>query len=251
MIKNFLVKEGVALSVSSIQGRVAVEGHRESIVNMVASRSVRKVPEEKARELLSQVEVKVETEENAIRIATIPLRTPSRTLLEFPVPRVDYLLAVPYQSSVNIETVSGDIRVTHLQNGVDARTISGNIVAQGLSGASNLESVSGAISVERLLRNLSVQTVSGDVKVDIPWNREFLEIQISSVSGEICIFAHEKEGIELSVETVSGRFHSEIPLEIKEESSPGWRIVQGRTTTVPRKKILVKTTSGDVLIKKR
>jgi len=248
-IKNFLVKEEVALSVSSIQGKVAVEGHRESIVNMVASKSVREVPEEKARELLSQVEVKVEAGEDAIRIATTPLNTASISLLSLPAPRVDYLLAVPYRSRASIETVNGEIRITNLENEIKARAVSGKIIAQGLAGDVNLETVSGKITVERLLGNLTARTVSGDIRVDVFPGKDFFELRISSVSGNVLIFVPEGEGIEIFAETVSEKFSSEIPLEIDEESSPGWRIFHGKTKNVPRKTISVKTISGNISIK--
>lgn len=250
MIRSFLVKEGVALSVSSIQGKVAVEGHRESIVNMVASKSVREVPEEKARELLSQVEVKAEVGEDAIRIVTTPLSTSSSSLLSLPAPRVDYLLAVPYQSRANIETVNGEIRITNLRNEIKARTVSGKTIARGLAGDANLEAISGEIIVERLLGNLTARTVSGDIQVEVSPGKDFFELHISSVSGNVLIFVPDGEGIEISAETVSGKFSSEIPLEIDEESSPGWRTFHGQTKNVPRKTISVKTISGHISLKK-
>jgi len=250
IIKSFLVKEGVTVSVSSIRGKVAVEGHRETVVNMVAAKYAQGLPEEKARELLSQVEVKIEVEENTIRIATEPLDTLSNPLFSLYPPRVNYLLAIPQSSKVDVQTISGAIKVKNIVNEVEAKTVSGETLVQALSGKVKLESISGKITVERLLGNLEVRTVSGRVEVAIPPSEDPLEINISSVSGDVLILVHEREGFELSVETVCGQFLSEIPLRIREGNSPGWQTFQGRTIVEPRKKIVVKTTSGDILIKK-
>lgn len=250
VIKNFLVEEGVAVSVSSIRGKVAIEGHRETVVNMVAAKYVKGLPEEKARELLSQVDIKTEVGENTIRIATEPPDTLSNPLLSLYPPRVNYLLAIPKSSRVNVQTISGAIKVKNIGNEVEAKTVSGETLVQGLAGKVKLESISGKITVERLLGNLEVRTVSGRVEVAIPPSEDPLEINISSVSGDVLILVHEREGFELSVETVCGQFLSEIPLRIREGNSPGWQTFQGRTIVEPRKKIVVKTTSGDILIKK-
>ncbi|MEN3185980.1 MAG: DUF4097 family beta strand repeat-containing protein [Atribacterota bacterium] len=249
-MRNFLVGEGVRVVVSNIQGKVVMEGHGEKVVNMTATKSVEGVSEEKAQELLSRVEVKTEVEENAIRITTDLSGTFLSTFLTWQTPRVDYFLALPYTAQVYVETVSGEIQATNLRGETEIKTVSGRITTQGLAGKVNLETVSGVVNVGRLLGDMAVRTISGPVEVDIPLSHDFLEISLSSVSGNVTVFVHEKEEMKLIVETVSGRFVSEVPLEIHEGGSFGRRTFQGQTSAEPRKTIVVKTISGNVSLKK-
>ncbi len=163
---------------------------------------------------------------------------------------MDYLLAVPYGVQLGVETISGEVGITDPKNGTGVRTVSGNITVRGSAGKISLETVSGKITVGRLMGDTMVQTISGNVEIDIPLSNDFLEVSVSSVSGDVLIFVHEKERIKLSVETVSGRFISEIPLEIHEGGSLGRRTFQGQSDDEPRKIIAVKTISGNISIKK-
>ncbi|NSW75853.1 MAG: DUF4097 family beta strand repeat protein [Candidatus Atribacteria bacterium] len=249
-MQNFLVKEGVLISVSNIQGKVVMEGHAENVVNMTATKSVEGVSEEKARELFSRVGIKTEADESAVRITTDLSGTFLSTFLTWQTPKVDYLLAVPYTARVNVETVSGEVNITNLQGETEVKTVSGRITLQGLAGKVNLETVSGKITIDRLLGNLTARTISGPVDVDIPLSNDFLEVSLSSVSGNITVFLHQKEEVKIIVETVSGRFTSEIPLEIHEGGSFGRRTFEGQTSADPRKTITIKTISGNVSLKK-
>lgn len=249
-MQNFLVKEGVLVSVSNIQGKVVIEGHAENVVTMTATKSVEGVSEEKARELFSRVRIETDADESAVRITTDLSGTFLSTFLTWQTPRVDYLLAVPYTARVNVETVSGEVHLTNLRAETEAKTVSGKITLQGLSGKAHLETVSGKITVDRLLGNLTARTISGPVDVDIPLSNDFLDVSLSSVSGSITVFLHEKEEAKITVETVSGRFASEVPLEIHEGGSFGRRTFQGQTSADPRKTITIKTISGNVSLKK-
>jgi len=250
VMQNFLVQEGVLVSVSNIQGRVSVEGHGENVVNMVATKSVEGVSEERAREMLSRVAVRTEVNEEGVRITTDLSGTFLNSLFTWRSPRVDYQLAVPFTSRVEVETVSGEVNITDLRNVTEARTVSGKISVRGAGGKLNLETVSGKVVVGRLLGDLVLRTISGNVELEIPLGDAFIEAQISSVSGGVLLFLSGEEGVKLSVETVSGRFSSDIPLEIEEGGSPGRRTFEAKIGEEVRKTIFIKTISGNVSVKK-
>lgn len=148
-----------------------------------------------------------------------------------------------------METVSREVNITNLQVAVEIKTVSGDIAVRGLAGKVNLETVSGKIIAERLFGNLTARTVSGLVEVHILLSNDFLDVPLSSVSGNVTVFVYEKEEVQCIVETVSGRFNSEIPLEIHEKGSFGRRTFQGHTGE-PHKIIVVKTISRNVSLKK-
>ena len=250
VMQNFLVQEGVLVSVSNIQGRVSVEGHGENVVNMVATKSVEGVSEERAREMLSQVAVKTEVNEEGVRITTDLSGSFLSSLFTWRSPRVDYQLAVPFTSRVEVETVSGEVNITDLRNVTEARTVSGKISVRGAGGKLNLETVSGKVVVGRLLGDLVLRTISGNIEVDVPLSAAFVEVRISSVSGNVLLFLSEEEAVKLSVETVSGRFSSEIPFAIEEGGSLGRRTFEAKIGEEVRKTIFIKTISGDVSVKK-
>jgi hypothetical protein len=98
-------------------------------------------------------------------------------------------IAVPTNLTVRPSTVSGDIEVTGMHGEIRANTVSGDVHLDRLHASSvNVNTVSGDIDVrvdELTGRgDFSFHSVSGDIELDVP--RDFgAELSMSTVSGDI------------------------------------------------------------------
>ncbi len=105
--------------------------------------------------------------------------------------RVDYQLQVPAAAHVT------------------ARSVSGVVSASGVAGGVTLRSVSGATNAHRVAGRLDLKTVSGPVQVELRSRPR--SVRIGSVSGDVTVRVGGGVGLDLGLNTVSGRFSSSLP----------------------------------------
>jgi DUF4097 and DUF4098 domain-containing protein YvlB len=165
---------------------------------------------------------------------------------------VDYTVTVPSSASVDVKSISGNIRVSSLQGAVRAETVSGNVVtgstprlmAKSISGDVDLSdagadaeltasSVSGTLRAKSIkARALDLGTISGDVVLtDISCDRLGVKsvsgnvelsrtlarngrYDVNGHSGNVRLTLSGSTGFELTASTFSGSIRSELPLTI-------------------------------------
>jgi DUF4097 and DUF4098 domain-containing protein YvlB len=119
---------------------------------------------------------------------------------------------------LDLESVSGDVKVSNAGSEVRAHTTSGDVGIEIVAGALEADSVSGDIRVRRAASDVRARTVSGDIEMDhVPAEREAptgdtpprgdalprgAEIDAVSVSGDIVIAGALLREVEC--ESVSG-----------------------------------------------
>jgi len=129
----------------------------------------------------------------------------------------------------DINSVSGDLRLTVNSGDVQAESVSGDIALQGrLDGEVHAETVSGEIAIDsrgERLRRLSTGTVSGDVEV-----RTVLadggQIKSESVSGDIRLRLPKTLSAQVSGESFSGDLDAPGAKIHREEFGPGSSLEQ-------------------------
>jgi hypothetical protein len=131
----------------------------------------------RARDLLASVSVDIVERPGRVEVRTLYPRGEGRGSVW-----VDYTVRVPASTSVNLKSVSGDIRVTNLK------------------GELRLESVSGDVSVGHAGRLSFVRSVSGDVMLTDVTSGE--DLSAGSVSGTFV--ARGLDARILDINTVSG-----------------------------------------------
>ena len=166
---------------------------------------------------------------------------------------VDYVVTVPASASVEVKSISGNVKVSAVQGPVRAESVSGNVttaatprieMAKSVSGDVDLtdagadtevtaSSVSGSVHANGLkARALDLGTVSGDVMLT---NVECERLAVKSVSGEVeftgtlarngrynfashsgdvRLILSGSTGFELTASTFSGSIKSQLPLTI-------------------------------------
>jgi DUF4097 and DUF4098 domain-containing protein YvlB len=166
---------------------------------------------------------------------------------------VDYVVTIPATASIEVKSISGNVKVSSVQGPVRAESISGNVttaatprieIAKSVSGDVDLtdagaeaeitaSSVSGSVHAKGLkARALDLGTISGDLVLA---NVECERLAVKSVSGEVEFsgtlarngrynFASHSgnvrltlsgsTGFELTASTFSGSIKSQLPITI-------------------------------------
>jgi hypothetical protein len=165
---------------------------------------------------------------------------------------VEFDIKVPGDASVELRTVSGDIRVTNVKGEVRVQGVSGNLSLDGTPRLAFVKSVSGDVTLNNAgadlqlsvstvngdlqaqtltARSLDFNTVNGDVRI-AGWSGERalirsldgdLDLQtnltkggryeIESHSGDIQLSLPEQPGFELETHTFSGRIRIDFPIK--------------------------------------
>lgn len=113
-------------------------------------------------------------------------------------------------SSMTLKSGSGDIIARELKGDLHAETKSGDILVSGMLGCCELFSASGDISFEGSSIELNSSSTSGDVGLKLACVPE--KLKGNSISGDCRIRVPAQDGFHLSYRTVSGDFHTNLPL---------------------------------------
>jgi DUF4097 and DUF4098 domain-containing protein YvlB len=185
---KFDLQEGGRISLSNINGDVAIQG--------VAGDEVRVVATKKAgsQEMLDNLEIDVQATPELIRIETHHPKTEGRWFHwgGDGSGSVSYQLEVPAGAQLDtIETVNGDIDI------------------KGVKGAVRVESVNGAMKLEGLAADASLDTVNGtiDAQFDILGGSQ--RVKADAVNGRIELTFPENADAQIHAETLNGGIDAE------------------------------------------
>jgi DUF4097 and DUF4098 domain-containing protein YvlB len=110
-------------------------------------------------------------------------------------------VTVPRDATVDLSSVSGDVRVSNLHGALRAQSISGAVVASGSTNVESARSISGDVELSGSApeARLAASTVSGTVRARDVKARS---VSVSAISGNVEIATVEAERLE--AKTVSG-----------------------------------------------
>ena len=204
---------------------------------------------------------------------------------------VDYTVTVPREATVDLGSISGNVRVTNLQGPLRVQSVSGTVAVSGSTNVEFAKSISGDVELtgsapearitgstvsgtvrarDLKTRALSLSAISGNAEVN---NVEAERLEVKSVSGDV-IFAGaavrnaryefnthsgnvrlalaSAPGFELNASTFSGDVRSDLPVTINDARS---RRGPGRSIRVVvgdgAATLTVSTFSGDVVIRRQ
>jgi hypothetical protein len=165
---------------------------------------------------------------------------------------VEFNVKVPADTTVDVRTASGDVRVTNVKGEVRVQSANGNLALEGTTRLAAVKTVSGGITITNggadaqlslstingdLLvqtlnaRALDVNTINGDVRIN-GWSGDRAHIrtldgdldlqtslvkggryEIESHSGDVNLSLPEQPGFELEAHTFSGRIRIDFPVK--------------------------------------
>jgi DUF4097 and DUF4098 domain-containing protein YvlB len=143
------------------------------------------------------------------------------TLLDIKVPKgaemgievvsADVTLSGVAGRRLDVEAVSGNLRLDSGAQEVDVDSVSGDIDLAGSASRSHIESVSGNIRARGLAGELKLETVSGDIDAE---GAGYREITAGTVSGDINLRGSAGGSVRVEVESMSGDVHLYLPADV-------------------------------------
>jgi hypothetical protein len=246
--RAFPVGKGATLMISNIGGNIQVTAGGSDRVEVEALKHAWAPKVEQAKQRLSNGLIETYATGNRVELRVEHGARDGRGV------DVEFSVKVPADTSVDLRTVSGDIRVANVKGEVRVQSANGNLSLEGTSRLAAVKSVSGDITITNggsdaqlslstvngdLLvqtlntRALDVNTINGNVRVS-GWSGERAQIrtldgnldlqttlikggryEVESHSGNVNVSLAEQPGFELEAHTFNGRIRVDFPIKIE------------------------------------
>jgi DUF4097 and DUF4098 domain-containing protein YvlB len=188
--RKFRIGANGRLTLSNISGDIAVSGGSGDEVAIEAVKRTSGPRSELA-------EVLIEIDDRAGRVDVRTRHTARRNSRA----SVDYTVTVPRDATVDLSSISGDVRVANLRGPLRAQSISGRVTLSGTDNVESAKSISGDVELSGATPDgrITASTVSGTVRARDLRTRA---LSISAVSGNADVSDVEAERVE--IKAVSG-----------------------------------------------
>ncbi len=234
--RSYKIASDGQLEIINVNGRITAEPSDSGSVEILAERSVKATSDERARELLGQIEMREEVGDEKVRVEVRAPRFRGASNQE-----IKWTIKVPKGVSVDLRTINGGVRMTGLQGEVRARSTNGGIVGTGLI-ASTVDAAvtNGGVEID-LARaasegSIDLESVNGGVSLSLPPDTK-ADISARCVNGGISVNGLD---LEMTGEQTKRRFAGKLNgggMRVSMETvNGGVKIVRadGRSTTTDR-----------------
>jgi DUF4097 and DUF4098 domain-containing protein YvlB len=141
----------------------------------------------------------------------LDIKVPRSAELKIGVVSADVTLSGVAGRLLDVDSVSGKLRLSSDAKEVDIDSVSGEVDIAGKAERARVQTVSGDIRARGLGGRLKYETVSGDIDAD---NGRYSEINAGSVSGDIDLRGQPEGDLRIDVESMSGSVHLYLPEEV-------------------------------------
>lgn len=180
---------------ASPNGGIKVEGWDGDNIQIQARVQARARSEEKAREILSEIDI--ETSGNEISADGPKFWDSWGSEKSW---SVSFSIMVPVKSNLKLTAMNGGISIRDINGSIEAKTLNGGIALEKVAGDVDVNTLNGGITAE----------LDGD-----RWNGRGLEA--STTNGGIRIEVPEDYSADLEASTVNGGIHIDFPITVQ-----GW-----------------------------
>jgi DUF4097 and DUF4098 domain-containing protein YvlB len=174
-----LAKNG-KVYVGNVSGDIEIQSWKEDQVKIEALKVSEASSLDKAKENAALVPIEVTRDGDTLRIET---KKPERQgFLGWTSPKVSvfYKLWVPEKASVEVVSVSGDVKLAPIGGTAKIHCVSGNVDVEGAAGV-EIDLVSGDVIVGNVLGDAYLKTVSGNITA----TKVKGSVEVVSVSGDL------------------------------------------------------------------
>ena len=140
----------------------------------------------------------------------LDIKVPKMAEVKVEVVSADVTLAGVAGRSLDVNGVSGKLRLDSGAKSVEIASVSGDIDLAGSADHAHLETVSGNIRAHGLNGQIKLETVSGDIDAQ---GGTYREINAGTVSGDINLHGNPAGSARVDVETMSGDVHLTLPAD--------------------------------------
>ncbi len=175
--RTFKVGKNGALELSNISGDIVVTAGSGEEIAIEAVKRARGRDEAEAKRQLSEVSIEAVEHGGRVEVRTQYPHRSNRVA-------VDYRVTVPAGATVDVRSVSGDVKVTGAKGEVHVESVSGNVEGDSLGAIARIKTVSGDAQVSGVSGDgeLTVGSISGDVTAR---GVKCRSLEATSVSGEV------------------------------------------------------------------
>jgi hypothetical protein len=282
--KVFTVGQGGTLTLECDLGSIAVRGEETDSVEVEILREVRTSDEKKAEEILKDYDIQFSPKGPDV---SIQAKYKKRGLRGFwnnigKYLRVKYMIIVPSEYNVDLQTKGGSISVQDLRGEVKSNTsggglnfdnIDGNIYGRTSGGSIKIGTVKGStdihtsggsitirlaegpvdaqtsggsITVEEVMGTIKAHTSGGSVKATITRQPES-DCRLTTSGGTITVFLSDDFDLNLNAETSGGNVQADFPIALSGDLSK--RSIQGRMNG-GGPELYLRSSGGSIYLKK-
>lgn len=206
--ERFTIAPGGRLEIDNTNGSIAAEPASGDQVEVRAERVARAATDAAARELLGQVEIRVDRSDGRVKVTSRHPRTGFGGATE-----VRYTVKVPVPVELRLENTNGRIELRNLAGRVEARTVNGAISGERLAGPMKLATTNGAVDVALVGigdEGVELSTTNGGVTLRLPVTAR-ADVIASCVNGGISVSGLTLDVFESSRRRLEGRLNGGGP----------------------------------------
>jgi hypothetical protein len=244
--RAFPVGKGATLMLSNIRGNIQVSTGAGERIEVEALKHAWGQNAEQAKQRLNDALIEAYATGNRVE-----LRVESGERRDARGVDIEFSVKVPADTTVDLRTASGDVRVTNVKGEVRVEGVSGNVGLEGTARLASVKTVNGGITITNAgadaqlslstvngdllvqtlnARALDVNTINGDVRIT-GWSGDRAHIrtlegdldlqaslvkggryEVESHSGNINLSLAEQPGFELEAHTFNGRIRIDFPI---------------------------------------
>jgi DUF4097 and DUF4098 domain-containing protein YvlB len=183
----------------NVSGDIEIRSSRENQVRIEAVKVSQASSMDKAKENAAKVTIEVTSEAGVVQVLTrFPERQGGFWGGDSLNVSVNYKLSIPEKASVDVKSVSGDVRLESIGGSAKVKSVSGDAVIRGAAGA-DVDLTSGDLTLQNISGDVYIKSVSGDIEATGIKG----SIELSSISGEIDL-KDVSDARSVTAKTVSG-----------------------------------------------
>ena len=198
--QTYQLAPGASVEINSVSGGVTVETTESAQAEVEIVRTAR------TREDLDCRQFKVEASAERLRLDGNDERRQCRNVQV----RQTLALRLPRRVNLDVNSVSGNVRVGALDGRAHLNSISGNASVERASGEVVFSSISGSATVSQSSGKATFSSISGRVRINL--TRLGAEgVRVNSVSGSVEVGLPDGANADISVRSISGDVTSDVP----------------------------------------
>ncbi len=174
---------GGEVVVEATNGSIHVETWENDEVRVVARKKARADDAAEARQLLAEVEVKIEEREDSVRISAETPR--SSGWFGGDSVTVSFEITMPASAELDASSKNGSVEVRELGARARLETQNGSITAKGVGGPLEAESNNGSIKAYDVKGAIQAETTNGSIKAEIDGTDLGDDMRLATTNGSI------------------------------------------------------------------
>jgi DUF4097 and DUF4098 domain-containing protein YvlB len=201
---------GSVFAAKTHNGSITVTGADVTDCNLTATIIARAGSEEDAKRLAEETKVKLEPFGNKL---TVKIQRPPLMMNRSVSVSLD--ATVPNQTSAELTTHNGALKIKNLTGQLNATTHNGGVTAEQVTGTTNLRTHNGGITCKEISGDTQLRTHNGGIKAAYAKNASpVCIISIVTHNGGVDFTAPPNLSAEVEVATHNGSINTDLPITV-------------------------------------